>query len=66
MIINNLIAYAIKNENGQYWNQEYQIFSPNLYMAAFSMVKSCAKEMIRENKLKNCKIIKVRIDEVEE
>lgn len=62
----NELVYAIKNKNGQYWNEEYQFFSPELYMATFSKSKACATEMKSEYKFPSCKIIKVRIEEVEE
>ena len=59
-------VYALKDKNGRYWNEEYQFFTKNLYVAGFYRSKSSALATVRYFKLKFCKIIKVRIEEVEE
>lgn len=65
-------AWVIKNKNGEYYWFHYWIVvdeanaTKNLLEAELFDNEKFANQILRESGLKDCKIVKVRIEEVEE
>ena len=59
-------GYVIKNDKGEYWLEEFEAWSLILCYATGYYVKECAMEKIHDYKLKNCRPVKILIEEVEE
>ena len=59
-------AWVIKRDDGLYYNYELDMFVRKISIDALCIRKYTAESFIRTNDFKNCKPVKVRIEEVEE